>query len=190
MTHALNDIYYSEQLLDLVVNRQPLDKSIMDKLDVSQRDKEGRNSLYWAIKNKSKRNVHLLIEQGVSLMVEPGNHAMFHAIKSNNIDALIILIEKGIDVNIYNEIGQSLLMKALEVESLVMVQYLINAKVDLYIMDDNYDMAIDYAKKCKDNNLFELIHYKVLNDGLLHSHNDCTCCSDEQKSVCNIEKKI
>jgi ankyrin repeat protein len=190
MTHALNDIYYSQQLLDLVANRQPLSKEMVVKLDLGQRDAEGKNSLYWAIKNKSKRNVTLLIEHGVSLMVTPGKHAMFHAVETNNIDALMVLMEKGLNVNIHNETGQSLLMKALEIESLVMVQYLINCKIDLYMMDDNYDMAIDYAKKCKETNLYELVHYKVLNDDLQHSHKDCGCCSSHQQSACNIEKTL
>jgi len=184
------DLYYSQKLLDLVANRQPLNEETISKLDLGQRDAEGKNSLYWAIKNKSKRSVTLLIEHGISLMVSPSNHAMFHTVEMNNIDALMVLVEKGVDVNIHNDKGQSLLMKALEIESLVMVQYLINCKVDLYMMDDNYDMAIDYAKKCRDTNLFELVHYKVLNDGVQHSHDDCACCSVHQQSACNIEKKL
>ncbi|CAA6800647.1 MAG: Unknown protein [uncultured Sulfurovum sp.] len=132
MTQAMNQIYYSQQLIDM--------------------------------------------EGGSSLRVEPKVHALFYAIEVNNLKALMVLIEKGLNINIYNSQGQSLLMKALEKESIMIVQYLINHNIDLYMMDDNYDMAIDYATRCKNKRLFELVYYKLLNDEKKESQSSCVGC--------------
>lgn len=176
MTQAMTQTYYSQQIVDLVSQREPLEHNMVELLEVNQRDSQKRNALFWAIKNQSKRNVSILIEAGISLMVKPRVHAMFHAIEVNNLETLTLLVNKGLSINIVNDEGQSLLMKALEKEALVIVQYLINHDIDLYMMDDNYDMAIDYAKRCKNKKVFELVHYKVLNEEAKEALVDCRAC--------------
>ena len=43
-----------------------------------------------------------------------------------------------------------------------MVRYLVNYGADLDMMDDEYNMAIDYAKLCKNRDVYNLIYYKIL----------------------------
>jgi len=81
-------------------------------------------------------------------------------------------------------------MKALEKENIVMVQHLINKGIDLYLMDDNYDMALDYAKRCKNQRVFELVHYKVLNNKRKEEQQDCTGCGFEQQVLCTTKQEF
>ena len=179
MTLPMNNDYHSFHLLELVEQRQPLDENLISKSNVNIRDAQGQNALYWAIKNHSKRNVAMLLKHKISLTVAHKLDALFHAIESQNLEALVTLYSTGLNLNIQNDKGQSLLMKAIEKEDIMMVQSLINQGVDLYLMDDKYDMAIDYAKRCKSQRVFELVHYRVLNDKALESHSDCTACAEQ-----------
>ncbi|CAA6814476.1 MAG: Unknown protein [uncultured Sulfurovum sp.] len=187
MILAMRNNYHSLHLLELVEQRQPIDKYLIDQADLNIRDKKGRNALYWAIKNHSKRNVSLLLEYKISLLVGYELNACFHAIESQNVEALMLLFTKGLSIDIQNERGQSLIMKAIEYENIVMVQYLINKEIDLYIMDDNYDLVEDYAKRCKNQRVSELVHYTVLNKQILEAYKDCTACGVGQQSLCGIK---
>ena len=187
MTLPMNNDYHSTHLLEIVEERQPLDKNIISKSNINVRDKKGRNALYWAIKNHSKRNVGLLLEHNISLTVASKLDAFFHAIASQNLDALMELCSIGLNLDVQNDKGQSLLMKAIEAEDIMMVQSLINQGVDLYLMDDKYDMAIDYAKRCKFKRVFELVHYTVLNDKTSTESTDCTACGTGQQTLCGIK---
>jgi len=182
MTEPMRNSYHSSHLLEMVEHRMPIDITLLKKSDVNIRDYQGKNALYWAIKNQSSRNVSILIEHNISLMVKENLHAMFHAIESNNLEALLFLIEQEVDINMQNSKGQTPLMRALELESIMIVRYLVSYGADLYIMDDNYDMAIDYAKRCKNRDIFNLIHYKILYEELKISQKDCTGCTLVQSS--------
>jgi ankyrin repeat protein len=115
-------------------------------------------------------------------MVEKKLHALFHAIESGNLEALVYLLKKGVDINMQNRTGQTALMRALEIESLMMVRNLVNHGADLDIMDDKYNMAIDYAKLCKNSDVYNLIHYKILYEELKMEQKDCTGCAFAQAS--------
>ncbi len=52
------------------------------------------------------------------------------------------------------------------------LHYLVNHGADLDIMDDKYNMAIDYTKLCKNNNVFNLIHYNILYEELKMDQKD------------------
>ncbi|HHD80859.1 MAG TPA: ankyrin repeat domain-containing protein, partial [Campylobacterales bacterium] len=128
-----------------------------------ERDSYGRNILYWAIKNRSQHNIKLLLKYNVDLMVENDLHALFHTISSNDADTFILLLNSNMtNINMRNKESQTLLMKAIEVESIEMVRHLINHGADLFSVDDNGNSPIDYAKKCKNINVFELVHYRIL----------------------------
>ena len=113
--------------------------------NVNFRDKEGKNALYWAIKNRSLHNAKLLIEFEISLMVTPKLHALFHAIEEDHYGLIILLIQSGISPNIVDECGRSALMVAIEKEQFRTVCFLIRNGADLFQMDRRYDMALDYA---------------------------------------------
>ena len=189
MTEPMKNDYYSSHLLEMVEHRLFIDNFLLKKSNVNIRDNHGKNALFWAIKNKSPRTIAILLKYNISLIVDNNLHALFHAIASDNLDALVYLVEKqSLNINMQNDIGQTLLMKALERESLMMVRYLVNYGADLYIMDDKYDMAIDYAKRCKNKDVFNLIHYKILYEELKINKKDCTGCEFSQ-SPCNETKE-
>ncbi len=189
MTEAMNNNYHSFHMIELVKQRQKLDALLVNKSNINHRDDEHKNSLYWAIKNRSTYNMNILIKQGISLMVMPKVHALFYALESNNIEALLILIKAGMDINIQNNQGQTLLMIALEKECIISVQYLLAYKADIYIMDDNHDMPIDYAKRCKNKKVFELVYYKDVYEKSKDIEKDCAGCIFAQQSFCSAQKE-
>ena len=187
MTIPMRSDYHSLHLLELVEQRQVLEEHLVVQSNLNIRDNEGRNALYWAIENHSKKNLLLLLSYEISLNVAPNLHAMFHAIEVNNVEALAAMLILGSNINTQNDKNQSLLMKALEKENIVMVQHLINKGIDLYLMDENYDMALDYAKRCKNQRVFELVHYKVLNDKALENQSNCMACPIDKKLQCTVK---
>lgn len=189
MTEPMRNDYHSLHLLEMVEHKLLIDDFLVKKSNVDVRDKEGRNSLFWAIKNRSPRNVSILVKHNISLMVEANLHALFHTIESNNLDALVYLLRDGLDIDMQNDTGQTLLMKALEIESLMMVRNLVNHGANLDIMDDEYNMAIDYAKLCKNSDVYNLIHYRLLYEELKMEQKDCTGCAFAQSS-CNETKEF
>lgn len=60
-----------------------------------------------------------------------------------------------------NDVGQTLLMKAIQVESVMIVRYLIHKGADLHLKDDEHHTAMDYAKLCENRDVFNLIHYRI-----------------------------
>ncbi len=190
MTEAMNSNYHSFHMIELVKERQRLDGFLVNKSNINYRDNEHKNALYWAIKNRSIYNISLLIEHKISLMVTPKTHALFYALDSNNIEGLLFLIQRKIDINTQNSQGKTPLMVALEKECIVSVQYLLAFGADLYIMDDNHDMAMDYAKRCKNKKVFELVYYKEVYEKSKEIEKDCTGCPIAQQSLCSVPKEF
>jgi len=189
MTRPMDINYHSSHMIELVKHRQRLDELLIEKSDINYRDENSRNALYWAIKNRSIYNISLLIEHKISLMVTPKTHALFYALDSNNIEGLLFLIQKEVDINTQNSQGKTALMVALEKECIVSVQYLLAFGADLYIMDDNHDMAIDYANRCKNKKVFELVYYKEMYERSKDIQADCSGCPIAQQSLCGIKKE-
>ena len=189
MTKPMNISYYSSYMIELVKHKQRINNSLIKKVDINYRDKNKRNALYWAIKNRSRYNMSLLIEHKIELMVTPQTHAIFYALESKNVEGLLLLLQHGVDLNSQNHKGQTPLMVALKNECILSVQYLLAYDADLYIMDYNYDMAIDYAKRCKDKKIFELVYYKELYEKIKDKDLNCVGCPIAKKSNCKIEKE-
>ena len=190
MTKSMNSDYHSSHVIELVKNRQRLDQDLIQKANIHQRDKAYRNALYWAIKNKSLHNMEILIKHGTSLMVTPKTHALFYTISCNNIEGLLFLIRKSININTQNNQGETPLMKAIEKECMISVQYLLAYGADLYLMDDNHDMAIDYAERCKNKKIFEFVYYKEKYEKSKEIEADCSGCAIAQQSLCAIKKEF
>lgn len=184
MTQSMNHYYHQSHILEMVEQKLMLEEFVVQKPDTHNRDLNGRNALYWAIKHRSKHNVKLLIKYSVSLMVEEELHALFHAIASDDYETFSYLLDFGLSINMTNTCGQTLLMKAIQAESVPMVRYLINHGADLYLLDDVYNMAIDYAKECKNEKVHELVHYRIVYDELMNKESTCGQCqsSCEEKS--------
>jgi len=186
MTQAINSSYHHAHILQMAKERLMIEEFLVKKSDLSIRDAEGRNSLYWAIKHKNRYNIQMLLKYNISLMVEPNLHALFHAISSDDYGTLQELLKLNLDINMTNEVGQTLLMRAIQVESVMMVRYLINHGADLYLMDDEHNMAIDYAKHCKNRDVFNLVHYRIKYEELMEAEKGCGGCS----VICNEKKEF
>lgn len=185
MTQSMNHYYHQSHILEMVKEKLMLEEFLLQTFNVYSRDLNGRNALYWAIKHRSKHNVKLLIKYSISLMVEEDLHALFHAIASDDYDTFIYLLNLGLSIDMTNSCGQTLLMKAIQAESVPMVRYLINHGADLYLLDDVYNMAIDYAKECKNKKVYELVHYRMVYDELMSKESACGQC----QSNCEAQPK-
>ncbi|HHS92983.1 MAG TPA: ankyrin repeat domain-containing protein [Campylobacterales bacterium] len=152
----------SEYFLEMAKERLMLEEFLVENVDVNQRDAEGKNALYWAIKTSHKHNINLLLSHGVSPMVKPNYHALFHTIRSNNLEAFALFLGSCNEINMQNERGQTLLMVAIEMENSIMVQYLINHGINLFTKDKNGFTALEYAKKAKNRMVFDLVYYKIV----------------------------
>lgn len=179
----MNHYYHQSHILEMVEQKLILEEFLVQKSDLNSRDLNGRNALYWAIKHRNKYNVNLLIKHSISLMVEKDLHALFHAVASDDYDTFTYLLGLGLSLDMVNACGETLLMKAIQAESISMVRYLINHGADLYLLDDVYNMAIDYAKECKNKKVYELVHYRMIYD-LMSSKSSCGQCQSrcEKKS--------
>lgn len=165
MTKAMNNDYHDLRLLEMAEHRLMLEEFLVKKANLQVRDKESRNTLYWAIKNRSRHNTTLLLKYKIDLMVTDTLHAIFHAISSHDIETFIYLLDSNlVNLNIKNIIGESLLMRAIDVESVPMVRHLINHGADLYASNDDEAMAIDYAQHCKNRDVYNLVYYRILNE--------------------------
>ena len=81
----------------------------------------------------------------------------FCAIELDDYEMFVNVLTVDFNVNRINELGETLLMKAIEKESIPMVRCLINNGVDIYQMDYNYDMAMDYAKLVGNEDILKII---------------------------------
>lgn len=152
----------SENLLEMAQNRLMLDEHLVAHANLDVRDKKSRNALFWAIKTSHKHNTDLLLTYNSSLFVQPNYHALFHTIKYNDLRTFTLLLELGEDINMTNSDEQTLLMIAIKEENIMMVRYLINHGINLYVHDRHGKTALDYAKKRNNQMIFDLVHYKIL----------------------------
>ena len=162
MTKVINK-YHDLNLIEMTKHRLMLEEFLVKRSNLNVRDSEGRNALYWAIKYRSKHNVALLLKYDISLMVGYETHALFHAIAHNDYETFILLLNQevvGLDTK--DTAGMTLLMRAIQIESVPMVRYLINHGANLYLEDNEGYVALDYAKSCKNRDVFNLIHYRII----------------------------
>ncbi len=157
-----NSNYLSSHLIETVKEKLLLERVTLIGIDVNIRDEEGKNSLFWAIKNHNTHNANLLIKHNISLMVAPRLHAFFHAIIHNHYEMIIILIQKGICLDIIDSQQKTPLMYAIEYELFETVCLLIRHGADLFQMDMNYDMAEDYAHRCTSQKIKDYIRHSLI----------------------------
>ncbi len=159
MTKEYNDY----RLLEMAQERLMLEEFLVKKSNLSSRDSKGRNALFWAIKYRNRHNVQILLKYNINLMVTPTTHALFHAIKVNDIEIFMHLfaLEKQ-DINMRDKHGATLIMRAIEIESIHIVRYLINRGANLYLKDNNGKSVSDYIQACKYQDLFNLVHYRII----------------------------
>lgn len=177
MTEPMRNNYHSSHLLEMVGKRLLVEDFLIEKSDINVRDENGKNALYYAIENQSMRNIKKLIKHEISLMVTTQKHALFHSVELDNLEAMVYILNDATDIDITNEVGQTLLMKALQKESMMMVRYLLNHGANLDVIDDKHNMAIDYANLCKNRDIFNLVHYRILYEELKLNTKECKCCA-------------
>lgn len=157
--------YLPYRIIEMVKDKASLEHHMLIGVHINHRDGEGRNALYWAIKQHSTYNAKLLIEHEISLKVAPGLHALFHAIEEDHYELTVLLVQSGFDPNIRDNKGRTPLMLAIEKEQFRTVCFLIRSGADLFIMDENYDMATEYAKRCQCNMIKDYMkHMALLNE--------------------------
>lgn len=162
MTKVINK-YHNLHLIEMAKHHLMLEEFMVKRSNLNVRDNEGRNALYWAIKYRSQHNVTLLLKHNISLMVGYDTHALFHAIAHNNYETFTLLLDqKIVDLDLKDTIGMTLLMRAIQMESIPMVRYLINHGANLYLQDNEENVALDYAKSCKNKDVFNLVHYRII----------------------------
>ena len=86
---------------------------------------------------------------------------LFCAIAIDDYEMFINLLTVDFNINLTNELGETLLMKSIEKKNIPMVRCLINNGVDIYQMDYNYDMAIDYAKLAENEDILKILLCRI-----------------------------
>jgi ankyrin repeat protein len=149
-------------------------------VQINHRDTQGRNALYWAIKKHSIYNVKMLFEHEISLEVTHKLHALFHAIEEDHYESIVYLIQNGLTPNIKDNKGRTSLMVAIEKKQFRTVCFLVRNGADLYMMDNNYDMASEYANRYECNMIKDFIkHVYLINqetEGSISS--PCNICKE------------
>lgn len=159
MEHCYQDL----ELIEMAKHRLMIEEFLVKTSNLEIRDNNYKNALYWTIKYRHRHNTKLLLKYNISLMVSYNLHALFHTIQSNDIETFVELMQlETTDINMRNKQNQTLLIQAIQAESIPMVRYLINHGANLYLHDNNGDRALDFAKKCTNKDLFNLVHYRIL----------------------------
>lgn len=143
-----NSRYLPYRIIETVKEKSLLEHRMLIGVQINHRDTQGRNALYWAIKHHNIHNVKLLTEHEISLKVTPDKHAVFHAIEEDHYETIVLLIQSGLSPNITDMKGRTALMHAIEKEQFKTVCFLVRHGADLFMMDENYDMAEDYVNRC------------------------------------------
>ena len=82
---------------------------------------------------------------------------LFDAIVLNDYELFVNLLTIDFNINLSNERGVTLLMKAIEEECIPMIHYLIKHDADLYLMDMNLETAEDYAKRAMNPEILNIL---------------------------------
>lgn len=163
MTKIIVPSYHDHRMLEMAKERLMLEEFLVKESNIAVRDEKHQNALYWAIKHRHKHNVKILLKYNISLMVTNDTHALFHTIESNDIDIFMhIFALSDIDVNIRDKNGATLMMKAIQHQSINIARYLINQGIDLYIEDNHGKTASDYIQACDHQDLYNLVYYRIV----------------------------
>ena len=85
----------------------------------------------------------------------------FDAIALNDYTLFTNLLTVDYRVNETNKFVQTLLMKSIEKGNLAMIRCLINNDADLHQMDDNLNMALDYATWSNDEDILSIFRCRI-----------------------------
>jgi len=174
-----NSRYLPYKIIEIIKGKSLLEHRMLIGVDINNRDTQGRNALYWAINHHNIHNVKLLIEHEISLKVTPQQHAIFYAIEEDHYETVVLLVQSGISPNITDTKGRTVLMNAIEKEQFRTVCFLVRNGADLFKMDDNYDMAAEYASRSECNMIKDFIkHVYLLTEEKETLSSPCDICKD------------
>jgi len=157
--------YQDIRVLEMVQERLMLEEFLVKKTNLKVRNALGENALYWAIHYRNHHNVKILLKYNIDLMVTPKKHALFHTIEVQDVELFMhIFTLAHVNVNLKDHMGKTLLMRAIEANAINIVRYLINKGADLYLSDENNQSALDYIGKCKHQDLYNLVYYRIVYD--------------------------
>ena len=117
------------------------------KIDINEKDDNGRTALFYACGNGDKEIVKMLLEAGANASLEDNKSiSPIHqgALKGNK-DILKMLVEKGADINSADGKGRTPLIYALMQRKTEAAFQCIELGADINIKDDEGHMPIDYA---------------------------------------------
>lgn len=109
---------------------------------VNSSDRLGMTPLMFAVQNKNKEAVELLIDNGADIHMRDshGNTALHY---SRYVPNSILLVEKGADVNATNDLQESPFFMAITVhEPLELIRKMIGAGADVNVFDRNGNTAL------------------------------------------------
>ena len=155
--------YQDIRVLEMAEERLMLEEFLIKKIDLTVRNASGENALYWAIHYRNHHNVKILLKYNIDLMVTPKKHAIFQTIEVKDVELFMhIFTLAHVNVNLKDAMGKTLLMRAIEANDINIVRYLLNRGADLYIRDEQNHSALEYIKKCKHQDLYNLVYYRIV----------------------------
>lgn len=82
---------------------------------------------------------------------------IFEAVKTGNLQFLKQAIQKGVERNLQDERGNSLLMIATTSEQILLAEYLITLKADMYIYNKEDETVFQLAEKLENRIIYNLL---------------------------------
>lgn len=155
--------YEDMRVLEMAKERLMLEEFLVKKTNLKVRNEAGENILYWAIHYRNHHNVRILLKYNIDLMVTLKKHALFHTIEVKDIELFMHIFTLGrVNVNLKDAMGKTLLMRAIEANAINIVRYLLNQGADLHLTDKHNQGALEYIQKCKHQDLYNLVYYKIV----------------------------
>lgn len=155
--------YQDMRVLEMAQERLMLEEFLVKKTNLKVRNLSGENALYWAIYYRNPHNVKILLKYNIDLMVTPQKHALFHTIEVKDFELFMHIFTLGnVNINLKDAMGKTLLMRAIEANDINIVRYLLNRGADLYLRDERNNGVLEYIKKCKHQDLYNLVYYRIV----------------------------
>jgi hypothetical protein len=130
----------------------PLIQSLLAQgANISYRDYDGRNALFYAVMNNRLEEIDFLKKAGININERDidGETALITAVRWNNNQAIEKLILLGADMNISDHHGMTALMHSIKYRNFQAVYNLLKNNANCAIRDNSNMTAKDWAVQCQ-----------------------------------------
>lgn len=129
-------------------NIQPIENAVRSGFDINTKDRRGRTALHIAVENGELELVRFLLDNGAKVNVRDKNNLtpilMIEGYDDDSEKEIFsLLLEKRADVNVLDQDGESLLMRACGDEELEIVKLLLKHGADVNKKDRDGETAIE-----------------------------------------------